>query len=186
MTYGNLPPGGYPASSKWLHWLVAISVLVTAPIGLTLPYTQPGPFQDGLYNFHKSLGVVILVLMVLRIINRFAVGAPAPEPTLEPWQRFLSSAVHGLLYLLLLVQPIIGYTANSAFGASTPIFGVFELPPLLAANENLAAALFRIHRWIGISIALLAAMHIGAALQHYFILKDGVLQRMLPQALGGR
>jgi cytochrome b561 len=63
---------------------------------------------------------------------------------------------------------------------------MFELPPLMAANENLAAALFRIHRWIGISIALLAAMHIGAALQHYFIFKDGVLQRMLPRALGGR
>jgi cytochrome b561 len=186
MTYGTLPPGGYPATSKLLHWLVAVCVLVTVPIGVSLPYTQPGPFQDGLYNFHKSLGVVILALMVLRLINRFAVGAPAPEPTLAAWQRAASSAVHGSLYLLLVVQPILGYWANSAFGASTPVFGIFELPPIVATNQDLAGTLFAIHRWVGILIALLAAVHIGAALQHYFIFKDGVLQRMLPQGLGGR
>jgi cytochrome b561 len=186
MTYGTLPPTGYPASSKWLHWLVAISVLVTIPVGLILPYLQPGPTQDGLYNFHKSIGVVILVLMVLRIINRFAIGAPASEPGLEPWKRTVSSAVHGSLYLLLVVQPILGYWANSAFGASTPVFGVFELPPLVAQNEDLATRLFALHRWVGVAIALIAAMHIAAALQHYFVIKDGVLQRMLPSALGGR
>lgn len=185
MTYGTLPPGGYPASSKWLHWLVALCVLTTVPIGLSLPYTAPGPFQDGLYNFHKSLGVVILVLMVLRLLNRFIVGAPAPEPTIERWQRAASSAVHGSLYVLLIVQPIVGYWANSAFGASTPMFGMFELPPIVAANQDLAGTLFTIHRWIGILIALLVAVHIAAALQHYFIIRDGVLQRMLPRALGG-
>ena len=186
MTYGTLPPGGYPASSKWLHWLVAICVLTTVPIGLLLPYLAPGPTQDSLYNFHKSLGIVILVLMVLRLLNRFAVGAPAPEPGLARWQRAVSSAVHGTLYLLLLVQPIVGFWANSAFGAATPVFGLFEIPPIVATDQDFAARLFALHRWIGILIALLVAMHIGAALQHFLIFRDGVLQRMLPRALGGR
>lgn len=186
MTYGTLPPGGYPMSSKWLHWLVAICVLVTVPIGILLPYTAPGPFQDGLYNFHKSLGIVILVLMLLRLINRLTIGAPMPEPGLARWQRAASSAVHGLLYVLLIVQPIVGYWANSAFGAATPVFGLFEIPPIGTTDQAFSDRLFALHRWTGIAIALLVATHIGAALQHYFIFKDGVLQRMLPQALGGR
>lgn len=186
MTYGTLPPAGYPAASKWLHWLVALSVLAAVPVGIMLPYIPRGPIQDNLYNLHKSLGVLILVLMVLRIINRFVSGAPAAEPGLERWKRALSSAVHGLLYVLLIVQPLIGYWANSAYGATTPFFRLFELPALVAKNDGLSTQLFMLHRWIGIAIAVLALMHIGAALQHYFIDKDGVLQRMLPRALGGR
>jgi cytochrome b561 len=186
MTYGTLPAGGYPAGSKWLHWLVAVAVMIAVPVGIILPYTQPGPFQDGLYNAHKSLGALIFILMVLRLANRFAVGAPAPEPGLARWQRTASSAVHGLLYVLLIVQPIVGYWANSAFGATTPFFGLFEIPAFAAHNEQLAMRLFGVHKVLGILIAILALMHIGAALQHYFIHKDGVLQRMLPRALGGR
>jgi cytochrome b561 len=186
MTYGTLPPGGYPASSKWLHWLVAICVLVTVPVGVYLPYAEGSPMQDHLYNFHKSLGVLIMILMVLRLINRIAVGAPAPEPGLARWQRAASSAVHGMLYVLLFIQPIVGYWANSAFGATTPVFGLFEIPAIVATDQDMAGRLFALHRWIGILIALLVAMHIGAALQHFLIFKDGVLQRMLPRALGGR
>ena len=186
MTYGTLPPVGYPASSKWLHWLVAILVLTAVTIGILLPYTQPGPFQDGLFNAHKAFGVLILVLMIVRIINRFAIGAPAAEPGLARWQHAASSAVHGLLYVLLVVQPIIGYWANSAYGASVNFFGLFNIPPIVETNQPLSEQLFAIHRVLGLSIAALAVVHIGAALQHFIILRDGVLQRMLPQAFGGR
>ncbi len=186
MTYGNLPPAGYPASSKWLHWLVAALVLPAIAVGIYLPYAPPGPTQDGLFNVHTAVGVVILVLMILRIINRISVDAPAPEPGIAPWQKTVSSAVHGLLYVLLVVQPVIGYTANSAFGASIPFFGLFEIPPIVEKNEALSERLFAVHRWIGITLAILVAMHIGAALQHFVIMRDGVLQRMLPRALGGR
>jgi cytochrome b561 len=186
MTYGTLPPTGYPSSSKWLHWLVALSVLMAVPVGVILPYIQPGPTQNNLYNFHKSLGVLILILMILRIVNRLVRGAPAPEPGLERWKRALSSAVHGLLYVLLIVQPLVGHLANSAYGAATPFFGLFQLPAFIGKNEAVATRLFALHRGIGIAIAVLALMHIAAALQHYFVEKDGVLQRMLPRALGGR
>jgi len=186
MTYGNLPPDGYPASSKWLHWLVAALVLPAIAVGIYLPYAPPGPTQDGLFNAHKAFGMMILILMIVRIVNRIVVGSPAPEPGLARWQKAVSSAVHGLLYVLLVVQPIVGYVANSAFGASVPFFGLFDIPPIVEKNDALSERLFAFHRWIGISIAILAAMHIGAALQHFVILRDGVLQRMLPRALGGR
>ena len=179
MTYGTLR-GDYPASSKWLHWLVAASVLTTVPVALLMTRMASGPFQNTLYNLHKSLGVLILALMVARLANRFIVGAPAPDPTLKPWERAVSSAVHGLLYVLLVGMAIVGWTANSAYGAPTPFFGLFNLPALVAKNEALAERLFFFHRWTGYAVAALAAMHIAAALQHYFIRRDGVLQRMLP------
>ena len=72
--------GGYPSTSKWLHWLVAGSVLVMIPIGITMGRVAKGPLQDTLYTLHKSFGILILALMVARLINRIVVGAPAPAP----------------------------------------------------------------------------------------------------------
>jgi cytochrome b561 len=184
MTYGTMA-GGYPPASKLLHWLVALCVLTTLPVSLVMVRLSEGPAQNFLYNVHKSLGVLILVLMVLRLINRFVSGAPAPEPSLEPLQRIVSSAVHGLLYVLLIAMPIVGYAANSAYGAPTPFFGLFNLPKLLADNEALAAQLFTLHRWAGFLVILLAGMHIAGALFHFVVRRDSVLQRMLPRALGG-
>lgn len=184
MTYGTLS-GGYSRIAKSLHWLVAISVLVTIPVAIAMVRVSPGPWQDRLYNLHKSIGILILVLMLWRIANRLIAGAPAPEPGLDRWERAVSSAVHGLLYLLLTAMPVVGYLANSAYGAATPFFGLFSLPPIISENEELSERLFMLHRWTGWTVAVLAALHIGGALQHYVIRRDGVLQRMLPKALGG-
>jgi cytochrome b561 len=184
MTYGKLPDG-YPSTSKWLHWLVAASVLTTIPIGIAMGRVAKGSLQDALYTLHKSIGILILALMIARLINRIVVGAPAPAPGLARWQRIVSSATHGLLYVLLVLQAIGGWLANSAYGAPTPFFGLFELPSLMAKDQAVADTIFRNHRIFGFVIAGLAAMHIAAALQHYVIKKDRVLQRMLPQALGG-
>ena len=184
MTYGTRLDS-YPGTSKLLHWLVAACVLTTIPVAILMHRVSPGPTQDSLYNFHKALGVLILVLMLLRLINRIVMGAPAPEPGIEHWQKALSSAVHGLLYVLLLAMPVVGYVANSAYGAPLPFFGLFDVPPIVAKNEALANQLFMWHRWSGWLVAILVGMHIGGALFHYVIRRDNVLQRMLPRALGG-
>lgn len=187
MSYGTLPARAYSSTAKWLHWLIAICVLTIIPVGILM--NMDLPVSGGLYNFHKSLGMLILFLMTSRILYRLFYGAPAAEPTLARWQKAISSAVHGLLYVVLLVMPIIGYVANSAYGehgTPTPFFGLFSFPPIVAPNEALSDRLFLIHRYLGFGVGVLALMHIAAALQHYFIIKDGVLQRMLPTALGGR
>jgi cytochrome b561 len=184
MTYGTRTDH-YPATSKLLHWLVAGCVLLTAPVAIAMTRIDKGPTQDALYNFHKSLGVLILVLMVLRVINRFAVGALAAEAEIEPWQKAVSAIVHTSLYVLLLAMPIVGYVANSAYGASTPFFGLFELPVIAGKNEELATTLFTLHRWVGWLVIVLALTHISAALYHHFIRRDAVLKRMLPRIMGG-
>jgi cytochrome b561 len=184
MTYGTRTDY-YPATSKVLHWLVAACVLLTAPVAIAMTNIDKGPTQDALYNLHKSLGVLILILMVLRVLNRFAVGALAAEAEIEPWQKTVSSIVHTSLYVLLLAMPIVGYIANSAYGASTPFFGWFELPVITGKNEELATKLFTLHRWVGWLVIVLALTHISAALYHHFIRRDAVLKRMLPRAMGG-
>jgi cytochrome b561 len=185
MTYGALQ-GAYPSSSKWLHWLVALCVLTTIPVAIAMGRVGEGPLQDSLYNLHKSLGVLIFVLMLARVANRVMVGAPAPYPGLERWQHAVSSAVHGLLYVLLIAMAITGYVANCAYGAPTPFFGLFDIPPIIGENEALSDKLFALHRWMGFATAGVAALHIAAALYHHFICRDGVLTRMVPRALGGK
>jgi cytochrome b561 len=174
----------YSGFAKLLHWLIALCVLAMIPIGIAMGNYQ-GPTGDALYNLHKSLGVLVLVLMTVRVAYRLRRGAPPPEPMLAPWQRGVSATVHTLLYVLIVVQSILGYLSNSAYGATTPFFGLFEISAAFDENKPLSDRLFLIHRSFGFIIAFLVLVHIGAALQHYFIRRDGVLQRMLPRALGG-
>jgi cytochrome b561 len=184
MTYGTRKDG-YPASSKWLHWAVAASVLTTIPVALTMNRIGEGPLQDTLFNLHKSLGVLILLLMILRLINRLMVGAPEPDPSIAGWQKGVSSAVHWMLYALLFAMSIVGYVANSAYGTTTPFFGLFELPMIIDKNEALSEKLFAFHKYTGWFVGILVLIHVGAALQHHLIHRDNVLRRMLPRALGG-
>jgi cytochrome b561 len=183
MTYGTRTDH-YPATSKLLHWLIAACVLTTAPVAITMTRIGEGATRNALYDFHKSLGVVILVLMVLRFINRLAAGAPIAEPGIAPWQKTVSAVVHSLFYALLLAMPIVGYIANSAYGAATPFFGLFDIPAVIGKDEALATPLFTLHRWVGWLLIALVLLHVSAALYHYFQ-GDRVLQRMLPRALTG-
>ena len=175
----------YPGTSKLLHWLIAICVLTTAPVAIAMSRVADGPTKDTLFNFHKSLGVLILILMVLRLLNRLVRGAPIADPKIEAWQKALSAAVHTSIYVLLFAMPIVGYIANSAYGAPTPFFGLFNLPPIVGKDEALATQLFTIHRWTGWLLIALVLMHVSAALYHQFIRRDSVLKRMLPRAMGG-
>ena len=184
MTYGSRTDH-YPATSKLLHWLVAACVLTTAPVAIAMTRVDKGSTQDALYAFHKSIGVLILILMILRLINRLAVGAPVAAPGIERWQKVASSVVHTLFYLLLVAMPIVGYVATSAYGAPPSFFGLFTLPPVVDQNEGLATQLFTLHRWVGYFLIVLVLMHVSAALYHHFVRRDTVLQRMLPRAMGG-
>jgi cytochrome b561 len=168
---------GYSGFAKALHWIVALLVLTTIPVGIAMGQIQNAPFN--LFNFHKSIGVLILILMTVRLIYRLSHGAP-PEPNIPAIYRYAGTATHWALYVLLFLTPISGAIANMYYGAGTPFFGLFEIAPFFTKNEETANFIFARHRWMGFAIGVLAMMHIGAALFHYVIRKDGVLQRMLP------
>lgn len=137
-----------------------------------------GPLQDTLFDLHRSFGFLILVLIVLRFVNRFAGGVPKTYAAGPAWQRIAARSVHDLLYLLLLVEPLLGWIATSAYGAPISVFWLFQLPAITAQNRDLSEALFEVHENLAWVIIALVAIHIGAALYHHFVLRDRVLVRM--------
>jgi cytochrome b561 len=170
----------YSGVAKFLHWTVAACVLVMIPVGFVMGSLPTGLPQDTAYTIHRSLGVLVLALMLIRLAYRLVNGAPAPEPTLTPLQRIVSHVVHLALYGLLIAQALIGWVATSAYGAQISVFGLFIMPPAVGKDETLATPLFTVHEVLAFAISGLVLMHIGAALFHYFVKRDRVLQRMLP------
>jgi cytochrome b561 len=170
----------YSSVAKFLHWTVAACVLTMIPVAFLMNAVGAGTLQNVLYTVHRSLGVLVLALMLIRLTYRIVHGAPAPEPTLEPLQRIGSNLVHLALYALIIAQALIGWVATSAYGATISFFGLFNVPSLVEKDQTLSDPLFQVHMLVGFTIIGLLVMHIGAALYHYFIRRDGVMQRMLP------
>lgn len=176
--------GGAPAytlTARVFHWLTAALVLTMLPIGFVMANVE---FEDEdvgdlLFDLHRSIGVLVLVVVALRLIWRLT-HPPAPLPAdIPPLQRLAASAVHWLLYALLLIQAVVGWIATSAYRAPINVFWLFELPPIWPVDKLFSDRMFTVHMAIGIAIAVLLCAHIGAALQHHFIRRDRVLMRMV-------
>jgi cytochrome b561 len=129
--------------------------------------------------------VTILLAVVCRLAYRLVHGAPANEPTIERWQAVASHLNHWGMYLLLLCVPVAGYIGISLFPA-LDIFPGFKLPGIVAPNKEAAATAFFVHGLLAGLLVLFIAVHVAAALYHYFIRKDNVLGRMLPRLIRRR
>ena len=169
----------YPAAIKWLHWIVAAIVLTLIPVGIVMHNLKPGPAQDTLYFWHKSFGVLVLLLMLVRLAVRLTKGAPPPAAVLTPFERIASVTAHRLLYVLLILMPLIGWLGVSAFDAPADFFGLFQLPPLMGKNEDFAKLVFTAHMAGALALIVVLVAHIGGALRHA-LRGDGVIRRMLP------
>jgi len=176
-------PAAYSATQKSLHWLIAAMVFILIPVGFYMvergEATQFDALTNQLYTAHKTFGFLLLWLVVLRILIRLRRGVPAPEASLNGVQRIASSLVHGLMYLALLAVPLLGWAGVSAYPARGILFGL-SLPPILGVNQKLAEEILEWHGTLALTMLALVAVHIGAALFHKVILKDGVFNRMMP------
>jgi cytochrome b561 len=172
----------YGATARALHWLTVLLVFTMFALGITMVYLLPdgaAALSHRLYNTHESLGVVVLVAMLARLAWRWR-HPPAPLPDEVPRLFHLAGhANHVLLYVMLLAQPIIGLLADSAEGIRVVWFEAVPLPLLIGKHEALADILSAAHWYGAVLIALLIGAHIGGALFHAVIRRDGVLQRML-------
>ncbi len=169
----------YPAAIKWIHWITALCVFILIPVGIVMHNLEPGPLQDRLYFFHKSFGLLVLMLTVARLGVRLTVGAPPPAAVLTPFERVASYIAHRLLYALLLIMPILGWIGVSAFDAPVDFFGLFQAPPLTGKNEEFAKLVFKAHMAGALLLILVLVAHIGGGLLHA-LRGDGVIRRMLP------
>jgi cytochrome b561 len=175
----------YSAGARHMHWATAGAILVMVPLGLAMTYRGNtlniwDGLTDALYSSHKVLGFLVLWLVSGRLAYRLLRGAPPDEPTLLWWHKAASHLVHWLLYGLLIVVPLLGWTGVSLYPSLT-VFGLVDLPALARPDEDLAKTVLSVHGKLAIAMALLACGHVAAALYHHFIRKDGVLRRMLPR-----
>jgi cytochrome b561 len=175
----------YSPLARRLHWWTVVLVGVQIPMGLYMTY-RGGVLKvfdvvtDTLYDSHKLLGLLILLVVIVRLVYRLSHGAPADEPTLARWQKGAAHTTHWALYLMLLVVPMLGYIGISLYPA-LEIFSM-PLPAITPVNEAAAQRVFGAHYLGAMVILLLVGAHVGAALFHYLIRGDGVLARMLPAA----
>lgn len=171
-----------------LHWLIALLFLSMVAIGLTMTnLALADPWTFPLYQLHKSIGVTIFALVLLRLAWRFSGRVPPLPATLKPWERAAAHLTHYGLYAALVAMPLTGWIAVSAspYGIPTILYGHVKLPHIgfVAASPHKAAietAASWTHDALAWSALALVALHVAAALKHHFILKDDVLARMLP------
>ena len=156
-------------------------MLVVVVAGLWLSYFKPADeaFKLRLYNMHESLGVIVFVLVLVRIVYR-RLHPPPPLPTDTPALIHLCAHVtHIALYALLLLMPVIGFLATNAWGFPLSLFGVLPLPSPIGKDEALAKTLSLLHQCGAIAIILLIGGHLGGVVYHTFIRRDGLLKRMI-------
>lgn len=175
----------YGVAARTLHWLTVAMIAVQVPLGIYMvnygAATNFAAPTAQMYDSHKLIGMALLLLVAVRLVYRLTQGAPGPEPTILPWQRVVSEFTHWLLYVMLLVVPIMGWLAVSYYGPFEP-FGI-KLPRLGSDNAAGAEFFFFVHKITAFILVALIAMHVGAALMHYFVHKDNVLGRMWPALL---
>lgn len=165
--------------SRLLHWLMAVLVLAMLFIGVGMVSTVSERYRL-LVSIHEPIGMAILVLIVIRILNRLISPPPLLPADMPQWQKFAAQLSHLVLYVLMLLLPLVGWAMLSAARYPIMLFGGFVLPPILPHDATLAAGLRRLHTWLALLLFATFLAHLGAALFHKLIRRDGVFTSMMP------
>lgn len=174
-------PQRYTRTAIFLHWLIAAAVIGLIAWGWwmqTIPKVPQGPRVDA-FNLHKSIGMTVLLLMLVRIGWR-ARHPPPPFPPMPRWQARLANSVHVLIYVCLVVQPLSGYLGSAFSGYPVRLFGVV-LPAWAAKNDWLKDTLSVVHlvnSWVLIAAL---ALHFAGSIKHALLERDGSFWRMWPR-----
>ncbi|HEY6484146.1 MAG TPA: cytochrome b [Steroidobacteraceae bacterium] len=168
------------AFAQLLHWLIVLLIItqvILANIALDLPV---GVRKIAMFARHKSVGLTILALAVIRVAWRWMNPTPVLPDTLRPYERTLAHLTHVALYLLLFAMPLTGWMMTSARGFAVSWFGLFQLPDFVPRDKALYEAMRQTHDTLALVLGATVCLHIVASVKHHFVLKDDVLRRMLP------
>jgi cytochrome b561 len=177
-------PAGWPPAVKALHWLVAALIVAQVALGVSAVAWHLSPTKLDLFVWHKSLGMLVLALVAARLAVRATHRAPALPAAMPRWERHAARASHALLYALIVALPLSGWIVNSAANVPVRLFWLVPLPAIAAPSKALEALAARAHLALVVALVALVAIHVAAALRHHLTLRDDVLRRMLPSALG--
>lgn len=170
----------YGSGTKLFHWISAVIVIGLLAAGLVMEDLPNGLLKLRTVLLHKSFGITILILTILRILWHLHTKKPALVDSLKPWEKKLAHLGHIALYVLMIGMPLSGWIMSSAAGRPVSVFGLFTLPNLVAENHDLKELFEDIHGLLGNALIAVVALHIAAALKHHFFDKDKTLRRMLP------
>lgn len=182
-------PTRYDQVAIAIHWVTAAAIVIQFALGWTMISLRPPSYLHfSLHQWHKSIGISILVLSLMRLLWRVLHRPPPLPATMPAWEKRAAKASHAMLYVLLIALPISGWAVVSASPLNIPtfLFGVLPFPhlpalPDLPDKRDAQHALKILHEFGGWLLALLLAGHVGAALRHHFLIRDDVLVRMLPR-----
>jgi cytochrome b561 len=178
MTFRNTTRS-WGALSKALHWLIVLLIITQWVIAERADELK-GLAKLQTLAWHKSIGMTILMLAVIRLVWRLMNPTPELASETKPWERVLAHISHFLLYVLIFAQPLTGWLMSSAKNYPVSWFNLFQFPDLVQPSEQLFQQMKDVHHLLFKVLVGVALLHIAGALKHHFIDKNDVLKRMLP------
>jgi cytochrome b561 len=172
-------PTNYGAISLVFHWLMALLVLIMLGLGWGRYYV-PRTWTPWMMDLHKSLGIIILVLVFARVLWRMYEQIPPLPREFTKSEKLIAHVAHYSLYLFMLAMPLSGWLMMSAMGRNPSFFGFIDLPALIEKSPAWVPFLKNVHGLMAYGFAGLITVHVLAAFFHHFIRKDDILRRMLP------
>jgi cytochrome b561 len=169
----------WSTAAKTFHWLMALLILGNGAFAFWMDGLKPSLQKINMFALHKSIGLTVLALFLLRVLWR-AIDRRPPDVPAPRWQHLAAKSVHGFLYLLIAAIPLSGWAFNSAHGFPLQYFKQFNLPALVEKNPGLSDTLGMVHVYLFWFLLLVLVAHVGGALKHHFIDRDDTLRRMLP------
>lgn len=160
------------------HWGVGLIIIGLLAVGLIMD-DLPKPDKYVVYGWHKAFGIIVLALVTLRFAWRMKKVPPALPASIPHYQVVISKITHLALYCLMFAMPLVGWMMSSAGGHPVSVFGL-PIPAIVEENKELGKLMHELHEWGAWALIALISLHIGAALYHQFIRKDGILLRMVP------
>ena len=168
----------YGLIARILHWLIFLLVAGMLIGGFSLSYLPSNGIKSFAISIHKSTGVIILLLMIVRLLWRYY--NPQPRDLGESLVlNYAAHVLHIVLYILLFLQPLVGILMSQSYGYPVSVFGLFELPRIIWESQLLANFFNRVHTVIGVLLTVSIIIHAAAALKHHYIDRNRILIRML-------
>ena len=179
------PAPRYDATLRVLHWAMAAIILIAITLGVVAALLPRGVSpRVEILTIHKSLGMTALILIVLRVAWRLAVGAPPYSAALGVFSRLGAHAAHVALYALMIAMPVTGYVDSVIGGHPTSWFGLFDWPALIARNDGLARTAGFVHYGLAWVLGAALTLHFAAVVWHAWVKRDDVFARMGPARAG--
>jgi cytochrome b561 len=170
----------YTATAIALHWLIFALIAGGFTLAVYMVDLPLSPLKLKYFSWHKWIGITVFLLALARIAWRCTHRAPALPASIPAWQRRAAGAMHIVLYALIVIIPVTGWLYSSAAGVPTIYLGIIALPDLVGKDKALAELLKSVHVTLNYTLLILVVMHVVAALQHHFVVRNEVLARMLP------